>query len=176
MIGRLLSLLVILWGLGFALFAVSLSRDADPAPADAIVVVTGGPGRVERGLMLLAAGKGRRMLISGVDRRVRPHELAKAYPRYAAQLDCCVDLGTEATDTRSNAEETARWMAARRYRSMRLVTTDWHMARARFEIGHALGRGIRIVPDAVRSQPDLTTLLREYHKYLLRRAAVLLGR
>jgi hypothetical protein len=35
---------------------------------------------------------------------------------------------------------------------------------------------LTVVPDAVKSEPDLTDLLREYHKYLLRKAAALIGR
>jgi uncharacterized SAM-binding protein YcdF (DUF218 family) len=58
---------------------------------------------------------------------------------------------------------------------VRLVTTDWHMRRARLELDQALPPGIVIRADAVRSEPNLTVLLKEYHKYLLRRAAVLVG-
>lgn len=174
---RLFSLLLLAWVAGFALFAVSLPRTADPRPTDAVVVLTGGPGRMERGLDHLAAGRARRMLISGVDRSVRMRELAARYPAHAARFACCVDLGREAVDTRSNADETAAWMAARRFRSLRLVTTDWHMRRAAFELSRTLDQaGVTIVQDPVRSSPGLSTLLREYHKYLLRRAAVLIGR
>ncbi len=71
MIRRLFATLVLLWALGFALFAVSLPGPAGDETTDGIVVLTGGPGRVQRGLKLLAAGRARRMLVSGVDRRVR---------------------------------------------------------------------------------------------------------
>ncbi len=179
MIGRLASLLLLLWVGGFALFAVSLPRVASARRTDAVVVLTGGPGRIERGLALLAGGKAKRLLISGVDRTVRPHELARRYAGSGRAFACCVDLGREAVDTRSNAEETAAWMRRRGYRSVRLVTTDWHMPRARFELAHALeaaGAPVAIVPDGVPSEPGLTALLREYDKYLLRRGAVLAGR
>lgn len=175
MISRLISILVIAWIVGFALFAAFLPRPAGDVKTDAIVVLTGGAGRIERGLDLIEAHRARRMLISGVDRRVRPHELAAQYQVPRAVFDCCVDLGAEAVDTRSNGEETAAWIARRRYRSVRLVTTDWHMARAGFELRHAIPRSVTIVEDAVPSEPGLTVLLKEYHKYLLRRGAVLVG-
>nr|WP_253201136.1 YdcF family protein [Sphingomonas quercus] len=175
----MLSILLLGWVAGFVLFVVTLQQPPDKLNTDAIVVLTGGSGRIERGLALLSAGRARRMLISGVDRTVRTHELAMRYPGHATSFACCVDLGREAVDTRSNAEETAAWMMARHYRSVRLVTTDWHMPRGRFELAHALhqaGAVVEIVPEPVRSEPGLSALVREYNKYLLRRAAVLAGK
>lgn len=169
MIRRLFATLALVWALGFAAFAVSLPGPAGDEDTDGIVVLTGGPGRVQRGLDLLRRGKARRMLVSGVDRRVRPVDLADTY-RISPELMRRIDLGTSAVDTRSNAQETARWIAAHHYRSIRLVTTDWHMRRARYELRQIL-RGVRVVRDGVPSEPGLNTLLREYNKYLLRRAA-----
>jgi uncharacterized SAM-binding protein YcdF (DUF218 family) len=113
------------------------------------------------------------MLVSGVDRRVRPAELAEAFDIPQALLPR-IDLGSSAVDTRSNAQETAQWIAQHRYKSIRLVTTDWHMRRARYELRQVL-RGVHVVRDSVPSEPGLTTLLREYNKYLLRRGAGLVG-
>jgi uncharacterized SAM-binding protein YcdF (DUF218 family) len=174
MIRRLFSLIVLLWALGFAWFAIDLPRPAGDEDTDGIVVLTGGPGRIQRGLDVLAEGHARRMLVSGVDRRVRPADLIETYHVSPAIL-ARTDLGRMAVDTRSNALETRRWIARNHYRSIRLVTTDWHMRRARFELRQVMS-GVRVVPDAVPSEPDLLGLLREYHKYLLRRGAALIGR
>lgn len=173
MIQRLAATLVLLWAMGFTWFSIDLPGPAPDARTDGIVVLTGGPGRVARGAALLEARQARRMLVSGVDGRVRPRELAATY-HFPLALLARIDLGRSAVDTRSNARETAAWIARNRYRSIRLVTTDWHMRRARFEQEHVL-RGIAIVPDAVPSQPDLLTLLTEYNKYLLRRGAAPFG-
>jgi uncharacterized SAM-binding protein YcdF (DUF218 family) len=172
---RTLAFLALLYLLGYALFAVMLPRPGDDRQTDAIVVLTGAPKRIERGLDLLARHRARRMLVSGVARTVRSPELAVQYPGSAPLFGCCIDLGRESVDTRSNAEEVARWLKKRRFRSARLVTTDWHMPRARFELTRQLGDGIAIYPDAVESNPRLTALFTEYNKYLLRRAAVLVG-
>lgn len=173
MIARLAAGLLLAWGLGFLWFAIDLPRPAPLAPTDGVVVLTGGPGRVQRGTAVLAAGAARRMLISGVDRRVTGPEIASLY-HVPVPLRGRVDLGRSAVDTRSNAQETARWIDAHGYRSIRLVTTDWHMRRARFELGRVAG-GAAIVPDAVPSEPALIALVREYDKFLLRRGAALLG-
>lgn len=175
MIRRLVALLTLVWAIGFILFATLLPRPADESRTDAIVVLTGAPGRISRGLALLEAGRAQRMLISGVDRSVRPEELIAVQGVPPALLGCCIDLGREAVDTRSNGEETARWLEAHGYRSVRLVTSDWHMRRARFELERSIGPGIVVVPDAVTGEASFANLFLEYHKFLARRIAVLAG-
>lgn len=175
MIGRVLAAMAIAWALGFALFAVTLAQPLEGRKTDAIVVPTGGAGRIARGIELMQRGQGKRMLITGVARDVREAELAKLNGVSPRIFECCVDLGRAAVDTRSNALETAHWLERRGYRSVRLVTTDWHMSRARHELAIALPSDIEVVGDAVRSHPGLTVLVREYNKFLLSRAATLIG-
>ena len=175
MIRRIVSALILLYLLGYALFAVLLPSPAGDRKTDAIVVLTGGAGRIERGLDLMKRERAKRMLISGVARTVRPVELAERHQADELLFECCIDLGREAVDTRSNAEETARWLKENRFGTLRLVTTDWHMPRARFELSRALGEGFTVTGDAVPSNPSFRQLFTEYNKYLLRRAAVLVG-
>ena len=175
MISRFIGFVLLVWALGFAWFAIFLPQPLDGRTTDAIVVLTGGPGRIDRGLSLLQDGAAKRMLISGVDRSVRPHELAVEYDAPDRLFDCCVTLGREAIDTRSNGIETARWLEKRGYDTVRLVTTDWHMRRAAFELKQAMPPDIMLVYDAVPSKPGFSILFKEYHKYLLRRIAALLG-
>lgn len=175
MIRRILSLVLIVWLLGLAWFVVSLPRPVGDAKTDAIVVLTGGPGRIQRGLDQLARGQAKRLLVSGVDPAVQPAQLAQLQSAPAHLFQCCVDLGKDAVDTRSNAAEAARWLKRRGFHSARLVTTDWHMPRARFELEHAVKGDVIVIPDAVDSAPGLLTLFSEYNKYLLRRASALLG-
>ncbi len=66
-------------------------------------------------------------------------------------------------------------MKQKKFKSVRLVTTDWHMPRARFELGQQLGPDVKVLSDAVQSKPSFRTLFLEYNKYLLRRAAVIVG-
>ena len=175
MIRRVLSFILLAWALGFAWFALLLPQPATPAKTDAVVVLTGGANRIDRGLAILEAGKAKRMLISGVDRDVRPVELAFQYRRSMKLFDCCIDLGFQSVDTRSNALETARWVAKHKVKTLRLVTHDWHMRRARFELDRALPTGIKVTNDAVSTKPPLGILFTEYNKYWLRAVASLLG-
>jgi uncharacterized SAM-binding protein YcdF (DUF218 family) len=176
MILRLLATLLLAWLFGFVAFALTLPQPApDARRTDAIVVLTGSAGRIERGLALLRAGRGDALLVSGVDRDVRPAEFAAQFNVSRALMKCCVTLGREAIDTRSNAIETSGWLARRHDRSARLITADWHMRRARYELARQLTEPIEILPDAVQSRPTLLALLREYDKYLARRAAGFIG-
>lgn len=175
MIRRILSILFLLWLLGFAWFALLLPQPLGKQQTDAVVVLTGGAGRIDHGLTIIEQGQSKRMLISGVGREVKAADLAEQYPGTEKLFACCVALGFEAVDTRSNGLEVARWMARRNYKSMRLVTSDWHMRRAEFEIEQSLPSSIIVYKDAVRTQPSFGTLWKEYHKYLLRRMGALVG-
>jgi hypothetical protein len=81
-------------------------------------------------------------------------------------MECCVTLGFAALDTRGNARETARWMERQGLRSLRLVTSDWHMHRAALELENQLPARIGVLRDAVRTEPSLWTLFIEYHKLM----------
>ena len=166
MIRRVLSLVVVLWALGFVWFAMALPQPANGRKTDAIVVPTGGGGRIQRGLELLREGKAGQMLVSGVDEDVRPGEFAAEYEVPEQTMACCVTLGFAALDTRGNARETAEWVAQRKVRSLRLVTSDWHMRRAALELEDKLPAGTTVLRDAVRARPSLRTLFLEYHKLL----------
>lgn len=175
MILRFLSLLVLLYALGFCLFLLSMGRPDSDRQTDAIVVVTGGPGRIDRGIEMLAQGRARRMLVSGVDPSVRASELAAQYPGTRRWFDCCIDLGQQAIDTRSNGQETADWVRERGYKSVRLVTADWHMPRARMELANALGGDVTIIGDRVATTAGMGVLFSEYNKLLIRRVALWAG-
>ena len=174
MILRFFGILALGWCLGFAAFMLLLPRPLEGNTTEAIVVPTGGAGRIERGVAILRRGEARRMLVTGVGAGVRPVDLARGY-RIPSALMRRIDLGPEAVDTRSNAEETAAWVREHGYGSVRLVTSDWHVPRARMELAAALGPRVVILGDGVPGEPRLATLVNEYNKLLLRRVALWLG-
>lgn len=172
MFRRIMSFVFLVWAIGFLWFVVALPRPAeDGIKTDAVIVPTGGAGRIPRGLAVLEQGLAPRMLVSGVDSEVRPQEFAAQFGVSPRMMACCVTLGFAAVDTRSNAAETAKWVAQNEVRSLRLVTTDWHMRRAAGELDRTLPASVTVVRDAVSSQPDLRTLFLEYHKLIASRAA-----
>jgi uncharacterized SAM-binding protein YcdF (DUF218 family) len=155
-----------LWALGFVWFALALPEKTPASPTDAIIVPTGAGGRIARGLELLRAGNAQHLLVTGVDPEVKPGEFAAEYNVTPKLMRCCVTLDFAAVDTRSNASESAAWVAKGRYKRLRLVTSDWHMRRAAFELGRALPPDVEVIQDAVPSKPSFDTLFLEYHKFI----------
>ena len=178
MILRLFSLLVGLYAIGFVWFAISLGK---PAPADApetpaMVVLTGESGRIEKALTRLGDGSAERLLIAGADPAVRQEDLVEVIGGTERLYECCVTIGSESVDTRTNAIEARDWLATQSEgEAVRLVTSDWHMRRAAFEFRDTLGEDYPLVLDAVPTSPTLMTLFGEYNKYVLRRIGLLMG-
>jgi uncharacterized SAM-binding protein YcdF (DUF218 family) len=163
---------------GFVGFIAQLrGAETRPAnPADGIVVLTGGSSRVSDAMELLAGGYGKRLLISGVHPTNDASDISRSLPDNQSLLSCCVDLDRSAVNTRSNAAETRRWARERGFKSLIVVTSNYHMPRAIVELSHAMP-DIALVPFAVvgdkwRDEPWWTNgstfrlLLSEYVKYV----------
>ena len=168
MLRRILSLILLAWALGFIAFALLLARPAGAVRSQAVVVLTGGAKRVDRGLEVLRQGWAPQLFVSGVDREVKPGEFAAQFKVSPAQMACCVTLGFAAIDTETNARETAIWMGENHLTTIRLVTSDWHMRRAVLELRDAVPDGVTIIEDAVPTKPTMRTLFLEYHKLIAR--------
>ena len=74
--------------------------------ADGIVVLTGAASRIPDAIELLAAERGKRLLISGVHRATSAREIARLTPLYSKYFTCCIDLDRSALNTFGNAFET----------------------------------------------------------------------
>jgi uncharacterized SAM-binding protein YcdF (DUF218 family) len=178
--------------IGFVGFLSQL-RGAEIKPdrnADGIVVLTGGSSRVSDALELLASGYGKRLLISGVHPTNAASDISRSLPDNSPPdnqtlLSCCVDLDRSAVNTRSNAAETRRWAHDRGFKSLIVVTSNYHMPRAIVELSHAMP-DIALIPFAVvgdrwRDEPwwtsgtTLRLLLSEYAKYVAAEARVWLA-
>ena len=153
----LIAVVALMWLVGLFAFAErvrGLTPAAEPARADAIVALTGPSAeRVNAAIRLLEQDKGRRVLISGVNRDVRRQELRALTPGSTKLFNCCVDLGFEAENTVGNAQEIAAWARAKHYDSVIVVTSDYHMPRSLLEIRGA-APGVKLIPYAV-STPSL---------------------
>lgn len=153
----LIAVVALMWLVGLFAFAErvrSLTPAPEPARADAIVALTGPSAeRVNAAIRLLEQDKGRRVLISGVNRDVRRQELRALTPGSSRLFNCCVDLGFEAENTVGNAQEIAAWARAKHYDSLIVVTSDYHMPRSLLEIRGA-APGVKLIPYAV-STPSL---------------------
>jgi len=144
--------------------------------ADGIVVLTGAASRIPDAIELLAAGRGRRLLITGVYRDTNAREIARLTPLYSKFFTCCVDLDKAALNTLGNALESKRWAREHNFNSLIVVTSNWHMPRAMAELEHQLPDAT-LIPFPVLSEkvktepwwssPDMARfLVAEYLKYL----------
>jgi uncharacterized SAM-binding protein YcdF (DUF218 family) len=172
--------LLAIWTAGLLEFADRVARLTpadDPPSADGIVALTGASDlRLEAGANLLESGKGKRLLLSGVNRQATRADLWNVTSAAKPLFDCCVDLGFTAADTLGNARESAQWARAMGYRSLILVTSDYHMPRALIELRSALPEA-RVTPYPV-ATPSLDArhwqdsslgarrMIVEYCKYL----------
>ncbi|HVM78075.1 MAG TPA: YdcF family protein [Stellaceae bacterium] len=170
--------LALLWLGGLVWFAETIPEvpDGSGEPTDAIVVLTGGSQRLQSGLRLLAAGRAKKLFISGVHPGVELAALLRSAGQAPETLPCCVVLGHAADNTFGNAVETAAWMRQEHFTSLRLVTSNYHMRRALLEFSRAMPE-VRVVPNPVfpeavkqerwwASPGTLELILAEYDKYL----------
>jgi len=176
----LVLILALIWLLGLVAFAQRIARlvpAREPPVAEAVVALTGASDlRLEAAVRLLERGKGRRLLISGVNREASRADILEVTRAAKPVYDCCVDLGYAAADTVGNAREIARWARGKGFDRLIVVTADYHMPRALLEI-HAAMPEATLIPYPVateavdarrwwRYRDDARRLVVEYSKYL----------
>jgi len=184
-------LLFALWLAGLVLFVARVTSYAEQPLAenlqktDAIVVLTGGSERLQAGLDLLQAGKGAKLLISGVHQGVSADKVLETRTISDDLRSCCIALGYAADNTLGNAAETNAFMKAENFHSLRLVTAHYHMPRSLLFFSRMMP-DMEIVPFPV--SPDIVSLsdwwtrlgtasllIGEYNKYLYAWFSVVLG-
>ncbi len=163
---------------GFLIFASGIPREQVPPtrPADGIVALTGGASRILDAVDLLAAHHGRRLFISGVNPTTTIAELARLNPEFEKSFLCCVDLGRTALNTTGNAMEIAQWTRERKFQTLIVVTSAWHMPRALVELKREMPdielTPYPVVSDRMRDESwwsnaqTARLLMLEYMKYL----------
>ncbi len=182
-IAALVALVIEVWLYGLVVFVGRLPDHVEDPDrhTDAIVVPTGGSERLAEGMRLLVRGLAGKLFVSGVNAQTRIADLIASLPPdietpSLALVDCCIVLGHAADSTLGNAAETAAWMRAEGFHSLRLVTADYHMPRTLLEFRHAMP-DVEIAihpvfPDQLRrdvwwrSPGTAGLLIYEYNKYL----------
>jgi uncharacterized SAM-binding protein YcdF (DUF218 family) len=144
--------------------------------ADGIVALTGAAARIPDAIELLAAERGKRLLISGVFRGTRSTEIARLTPLYSKYFACCIDLDRSALNTFGNAIQTRHWAREHNFNSLIIVTSNWHMPRAMNELAHQLPDvtliAYPVISEKVKNDPwwqngaTARLLIGEYFKYL----------
>jgi uncharacterized SAM-binding protein YcdF (DUF218 family) len=126
----------------FTSFIAGLSAQgpSELRAADGIIALTGGSDRISEAFDLLAGGMGKRLLITGVNLATTGDALSAKAGAGAADtlMNCCVDLDHNALNTVGNAIEAARWVHNRKFHSVIVVTSSYHMPRSLLELRRVL--------------------------------------
>lgn len=163
---------------GFFLFVgqVAGTPPDDRQPADGIVALTGGSSRISDAIQLLADGRGKRLLVTGLNPSTSRHDLARTMGNKSYLVECCVDLDYQAVNTIGNAIEAREWAKKNKFIKLVIVTSNYHMPRTLLELRRVFPEGV-FIPHVVESPsvelknwwahlPTLRLLLSEYVKYL----------
>lgn len=171
LVSVLLSVLAAFLG-GFLLFLILLSSyptsplslKAIPE-TDALVILTGAPGRITEGMRLLHHKKGKALFISGVSPKVARKDLLslqKISPSLAHEQ---VILGHQASNTHENALEVTHWIDSYSkthpttpIKSIYVITSFYHLPRCLLELKAVL-KDVTIVPYGVGPNESVWYLL-----------------
>jgi uncharacterized SAM-binding protein YcdF (DUF218 family) len=170
-----------LWVFGLVSFVNNIPNKIDDPETvtDGIVILTGGSNRLDAGIKLLFEQKGKKLFVSGVGKETNLASLlilSGSLPNNIAELTEKIELGYDATNTRQNAEETARWVKENNYKSIRLVTSNYHIYRSLIEFKKQMP-DVNIIPYPVipdnfstekwwQNGSTKKLLVSEYNKYL----------
>lgn len=176
--------LAALWVGGLWLYVMNMPQQptSDTRHADAIVVLTGGKNRLEYGLMRLSEGKAQTLFISGVAKGVTTADILRTADAGllknidVRKLAARIVLGFEATSTIENAKETAQWAKTQHVKTIRLVTANYHMPRARREFAQAAPE-LEVITDPIfpedfdrlrwwQNETSIRLAVNEFHKFL----------
>jgi uncharacterized SAM-binding protein YcdF (DUF218 family) len=168
-------------GFGWFLWSLPADEIVLHRDADGIVVLTGGASRIADAIELLAAGRGKRLLISGVNRNTTSDEITRLNPDFGRVVSCCVDFD-RSLNTLGNAIETRHWVETRGFRSLIVVTSNYHMPRAIAEIAHQLPDvallPFPVIADKLHAEPwwthgtTMKLMFSEYIKYVVARMRI----
>jgi len=156
---------------------IPTSPTSNDTKTDAIVVLTGGSSRLEEGLDLLAQKTAKKLFVSGVYRGVDVRRLLALSQGNPEELVCCVKLGYAAVSTQGNAAETKAWIDIEGFKTIRLVTSSYHMPRSINEFSYQMP-DVTVIPHAVfpkqfkrnewwRWSGTASLILTEYIKFLM---------
>lgn len=170
--------ILLLWGLGYIAFLAHLEQvsvEQRERKTDAVVILTGGNFRVQTGLELFSDGMAPKLFITGVHESVKKADIISLWKGKKHLPECCIILGHTARTTIGNAVETREWLQQNNIKSIRLVTSFYHMPRALIEFKTTMP-DVEIIPHPVEKadyspeDPKYWNLtFSEYNKSLFRK-------
>lgn len=184
-LGIIGTLFLAITALGYLIYCCVILLWAPPQQGfknhDAIIVLTGGPNRIETGFHLLLENKAPKLLISGVLNEISLPEVIKNNTENFQNTDissllkhCCIDIDDIAKTTETNAEESVKWTRKNDLKNIILVTSVAHMPRAYLLFATKMPKNVNITPYPIRKKRRLDLVMswqfwsyaaREYIKF-----------
>ena len=177
----LLLIIILFWATGFYWFSTLIpeTSNKNTSTVDAIIVLTGGGLRLEKGFELLAQKQAKKMFISGVEEGITLNNLFnnKEYREFNGKFSNEeITLGYKAHSTVGNAIEATNWIKQQNINSIILVTGNYHIPRSLHEF-KKLNPTLTIISEPVFPKKfennrwwlhydSLRLVVSEYNKYL----------
>lgn len=165
-------LLLIIWLIGFFCFInkISMQEIIIDKKADAIVVLTGAKGRIDAGIQLLWEKNSEHLFVSGVGKNAVLNDLSKYLDSFTSDqvksMKNSITLGHDANSTEENALETSQWIKKNNYKSLILVTSNYHMPRSLYLFKHFMPHISITAYPLVKNNLVLKLAFLEYNKYI----------
>ena len=130
-------------------------------PSNNLVVLTGGTNRIKQTLKLFVIENSKQynLLISGAGKGFNKKIVSTFLPKtdfYKKKLNCCIFIENKSKNTISNATETYKWVRKNNFKSITLITSDYHMQRALVEFKKIL-IDIKITPFVLKYNDESLT-------------------
>ncbi len=182
-------ILIAIWAYGLTAFIGGIPREVTnpDKETDGIIILTGGINRLDTAIKLLNNNKAQKLLVSGVGKDANLASLlilSGNLPDDISNLLGRIDLGYEAASTKGNAEEAAKWVKENNYKSIRLVTSNYHLKRSVIEFEKVMPDVELVEHPVISSSLELDKwwqhggtkklLVSEYNKYLVAKICSLL--
>ncbi len=178
----LIFLILLIWICGYGAFLLhihTLTPEQPDRKTDAVIVLTGGNLRIGTGLELYANGMAPQLFISGVHNLVKDEEIKSMWNGSQNLPECCIIMGRDATTTIGNAQEVYKWIKTNDIKTIRLVTSAYHMPRAMLEFTSAFeDLQVEIITHPVKDKSTkryFSLIFNEYNKIIFRWSILVIG-
>lgn len=168
-------LIVFAWILGLAYFNYTINsyKVDTTTKTDAIIVLTGGRNRISEAVNLLNKGLAEKLFISGVQKDISLEEIQKAGVGTNTKGE--IALEDNSINTVENAIESSKWIKENHVKSIRLVTSNYHIPRSvsEFSVRNPKTKIIinpvyseYVSKDVWKNSGSFWLIFSEYNKYL----------
>ena len=167
---------LIVWLIGFSIFAHRINHypTDNETKTEAIIVLTGGRYRIAEAVRLMKDGMADKLFISGVEKNT---SLTEIYKKQSIDFldDANIALDRESKNTVENAVFSGNWLKDNNIKTIRLVTSNYHLPRSLAEFKYRCPN-LKIIPHPVfskyvakewwKSGKSFYLIASEYNKYL----------